>query len=292
MSYVLFRLHQPQKQEDDRKQNVDLIKVLRESLPELGGRIYEAEDLENDGQSGVILQVSTDERFRAARQVRTILREKGLAHQEGVLTEQVAVQSVRGRREDAERCFEAGKAFSHLGMLDEAIVEFEQALTYDPMFTEAYHYLTAIYRQQGANDEALCLLEDGARFQGHEASFQYLYGKLLTDLGHREQALERLKAAVRLNPRAAEPYLLIGKMFLEDGDLEGSELSFLQALTHGPRTPEASLGLGSISLSRGGFDAAEDHLLDALDMNQELDEARLMLGWTYFRDGRMEQAEV
>ena len=292
MSYVLFRLHQPLKQEDDRKQNVDLIKVLRESLPELGGRIYEAEDLENDGQSGVILQVSTDERFRAARQVRTILREKGLAFKEGVLTEQVAVQSVRGRREDAERCFEAGKAFSHLGMLDEAIVEFEQALTHDPMFTEAYHYLTAIYRQQGANDEALCLLEDGARFQGHEASFQYLYGKLLIDLGQREQALERLKAAVRLNPRAAEPYLLMGKMFLEDGDLEGSELSFLQALTHGPRTPEASLGLGSISLSRGEFDAAEDHLLDALDLNQELDEARLMLGWTYFRDGRMEQAEV
>ncbi|MCA9775469.1 MAG: tetratricopeptide repeat protein, partial [Candidatus Eremiobacteraeota bacterium] len=292
MSYVLFRLHQPQEQEDDRKQEVDLIKVLRESLPELGGRIYEAEDLGNDGQSGVILQVSTDERFRAARQVRTILREKGLAFKEGVLTEQVAVQSLRGRREDAERCFEAGKAFSHLGMLDEAIVEFEQALTHDPMFTEAYHYLTAIYRQQGANDEALCLLEDEARFQGHEASFQYLYGKLLSDLGQREPALERLKAAVRLNPRAAEPYLLMGKMFLEDGDLEGSELSFLQALTHGPRTPEASLGLGSISLSRGEFDAAEDHLLDALDMNQELDEARLMLGWTYFRDGRMEQAEV
>jgi len=292
LSYVLFQLHQTQNQQDDRKQEVDLIKVLRASLPELGGRIYEAEDLGDDGQSGVILQVSKDERSKVARQVRSILREKGLAFKEGVLSEQLAVQSVRSRREDAERCFEAGKAFSHLGMLDEAIVEFEQALLNDPLYTEAYHYLTAIYRQQGANDEALCLLEDGARFQTHEASFQYLYGKLLIDLGHREQALDRLKAAVRLNPKAVEPYLLMGKMFLEDGDLESSELSYVQALAHGPRTPEASLGLGSIALSRGEFDSAEDHLLDALDLNEGLDEARLLLGWTYFRDGRMEQAEV
>lgn len=292
MSYVLFRLHQPQDQNDDRKQEVDLIKVLRESLPELGGRIFEAEDIEDDGQSGVILQVPSGERFRVARQVRTVLREKGLAFKEGVLSEPVAVQAVRGRREDAERCFEAGKAFSHLGMLDEAIVEFEQALAHDPAFTEAYHYLTAIYRQQGANDEALCLLEDGARFQANEASFQYLYGKLLRDLGHRDQALDKLKSAVRLNPKAAEPYLLMGKIFLEDGDLESSELSFVQALAHGPRSPEASLGLGSIALSRGEFDSAEDHLLDALDLNEDLDEARLMLGWTYFKDGRTEQAEV
>ena len=140
MSYVLFQLHQPQGENDDRKQEFDLIKVLRESLPELGGRIFEAEDPHGDESSGVILQVSRDERFRAARQIRTILREKGLAFKEGVLSEPVAVQSVRGRREDAERCFEAGKAFSHLGMLDEAIVEFEQALLHDPTFTEAYHY--------------------------------------------------------------------------------------------------------------------------------------------------------
>src|SRR5690606_23750384 len=105
--------------------------------------------------------------------------------------ERLAVQSVRGRRDDAERCFEAGKAFSHLGMLDEAIVEFEAAIQHDPKYTEAYHYLTAIYRQQGAKEEALSLLEEGFRFQSEEASFQFLYGKLLREMGHKDQALER-----------------------------------------------------------------------------------------------------
>lgn len=292
MSYVLFRLHQTGSAEDDSEQGCDILEVLRQSLPELGGRIFEATDLKDNQKTGIILQVANEERFKAAQCVRTVLREKGLAFKEGLLSEQVAVQSVRSRRDDAERNFEAGKAFSHLGMLDEAIVEFEQALVHDPKFTEAYHYLIAIYRQQGANEEALSLLEDGARFQADDASFQFLYGKLLREMGHKEQAMARLKAAVRLNPKAAEPYLLLGKIFLEEGDLDGSELSFLQALSHGPRTPEASLGLGSISLSRGEFDTAEDHLLDALDLNQDLDEARLMLGWTYFRDGRLEQAEV
>lgn len=292
LSYVLFRLHRPQQSDDDRKQDVDIMGMLQDSLPELGGQLFEAVDLPEALESGIILQVAKSERSETAHRVRSVLREKGLAFDEGVLSNQLAVRSLRSRQEEARRCFEAGKAFSHLGMLDEAMVEFERSLQHDPGFTESYHYLTAVYRQQGLNDDALELLEDGLPYQEDVASFQFLYGKLLCELGEREQAVERLKSAVRLNPKATEPYLLLGKMFLEDGDLESSELSFVQALAHGPRAPEASLGLGSIALSRGEFDVAEDHLLDALDLNDELDEARLMLGWTYFRDGRVEQAEV
>jgi tetratricopeptide (TPR) repeat protein len=292
VSYVLFRLHRVHESEDDKKQDLDLLEVLRESLPELGGQLFEASEIPEDLESGIILQVGKNERSDNAHRVRMVLREKGLSFDEGVLSSQLAMRSVRSKREDAKRCFEAGKAFSHLGMLDEAMVEFERSLQLDPGFTDSYHYLAVIYRQQGLNDDVLELLEDGLPYQKDVASFQYLYGKLLRELGDREQAVERLKAAIRLNPKAAGPYLLLGKMFLEDGDLEGSELSFVQALAHGPRNSEASLGLGSISLSRGEFDAAEDHLLDALDLDQDLDEARLMLGWTYFRDGRVEQAEV
>ena len=292
VSYVLFRLHRPQKSDDDMKQESELLELLKDQLPELDGQLFEATKLPESLESGIILQVPQSERLEAADRVRTVLREKGLAFDEGVMGSRLAVKSIRSKREDAKRCFEAGKAFSHLGMIDEAMVEFERAIQYDPEHTEAYHYLTAIYRQAGLNDDALELLEDGLPYQQDIASFQFLYGKLLCELGEREPAVERLKAAVRLNPRAAEPYLLLGKMFLEDGDLESSELSYVQALAHGPRTPEASLGLGSIALSRGEFDVAEDHLLDALDLNENLDEARLMLGWTYFRDGRMEQAEV
>ena len=292
VSYVLFRLHRPHITDDDTKQDLSLLEVLRDSLPELGGRLWEAKELPEVLESGIILQVATSERRETAHRVRSVLREKGLAFDEGVLSSELALKSMRSKRDEAERCFEAGKAFSHLGMLDEAVVEFEAALQHDPSYTEAYHYLTAIYRQQGLNDDALELLEDGMPYQKDVASFQFLFGKLLRELGHKEQAMERLKAAVRLNPKAAEPYLLLGKMFLEDGDLESSELSFGQALAYGPRTAEASLGLGSIALSRGEFDSAEDHLLDALDLDEQLDEARLMLGWTYFRDGRFEQAEV
>lgn len=292
MSYVLFRLHKTSDLKDDSKRDLDLLGVIQETLPDLDGHIFRADDEQGNLAPGVILLVEQDRHSEATERVRSILREKGLTFKEGVLSQEQAATTVRSQRESAARCFEAGKAFSHLGMLDEAIVEFEQALTHDPRYTEVYHYLVAIYRQQGANDDALLLLDEGAPFQAEEASFQFLYGKLLHELGHRESALERLKNAVRLNPKAVEPYLMLGKLFLEDGDLEASELSFLQALSHGPRAPEASLGLGSIALARGEFDVAEDHLLDALDMNNDLDEARLLLGWAYFRDGRTEQAEV
>lgn len=292
MSYVLFRLHRPDRAEDDSEQDAVLLEMLRDCLPELDGKLIEATRLPAELESGIILQVSRGEQFDAAHRVRAVLREKGLTFDEGVLNSQFSMTSARSKREDAKRCFEAGKAFSHLGMLDEAMIEFERAVHYDPEYTEAYHYLTAVYRQLGLNDDALELLEDGLPYHLGVASFHFLYGKLMFELGDRERAVVRLKDAVRLNPRAVEPYLLLGKLFLEEGDLESSELSFMQALAHGPRTPEACLGLGSIALSRAEFDVAEDHLLDALDLNEELDEARLMLGWTYFRDGRLEQAEV
>lgn len=292
VSYVLFRLHRTPEANDDSEQDIDLLEMLRESLPELKEKLYQAQNLPDSGESGVVLQVAKAEGSSTARRVRSVLREKGLTFEEGVLSERLAVRTVRSNLDEARRHFEAGRAFSNLGMLDEAVVEFESSLRYDPAFTEAYHYLAAIYRQLGENDEALQLLEDGVRFQKEVASFRFLYGQLLRELGRREQAMEHLKAAVRLNPKSVEPYLLLGKIFLEDGDLESSELSFIQALAYGKRSPQASLGLGSIALSRGEFDAAEDHLLDALDLNEDLDEARLMLGWTYFRDGRTEQAEV
>lgn len=292
MSYVLFRLHRPHQAKDDSEQDAALLEMLRDCLPELDGNLIEATRLPAELESGIILQVPRAEQSEAAHRVRMVLREKGLTFDEGVLNSQLSVTSVRSKREEARRCFEAGKAFSHLGMLDEAMIEFERAVQHDPEYTENYHYLTAVYRQLGLNDDALELLEDGLPYNREVASFHFLFGKLLFELGDRERAMVRLKDAVRLNPKAAEPYLLLGKLFLEDGDLESSELSFVQALSHGPRTPEACLGLGSIALSRGEFDVAEDHLLDALDLNDGLDEARLMLGWTYFRDGRLEQAEV
>jgi tetratricopeptide (TPR) repeat protein len=195
-------------------------------------------------------------------------------------------------REKASRSFEAGKAFSHLGMLDEASQELRQAIETDSTFTEAYHYLVAILRQQGRSEEALNLLQDCARYQEEDASFQFLFARLLNEMGRKDQAVEKLKASIRLNPKSSEPYVQLGKIFQEQGDFEASELSYLQALSQGPRSAEASLGLGSIALSRGDFDSAEDHLLDALDLNENLHEARLLLGWTYFKDCRYDQAEV
>ncbi len=292
MSYVLFRLHFSHKVEDRELQTDHLLGQLRDELPDLDGDLHQASDYMPDLKNGVLLRVPPSHRFSAARRVRTVLKGKGLAFDEGVVEPGMTSGGLQRSREKASRNFEAGKAFSHLGMLDEASSELREAIETDSTFTEAYHYLVAILRQQGRNEEALRLLQDSARFQEEDASFQFLFGRLLNEMGRKEQAVEKLKASIRLNPKSAEPYVQLGKIFQEQGDFEASELSFLQALHHGPRSPEASLGLGSIALSRGDFDSAEDHLLDALDLDDSMHEARLLLGWTYFKDCRYEQAEV
>lgn len=292
MSYVLFRLRFSHSTDSQNQQADRLLDELRNALPDLDADLHQASDYLPDFDDGVLLRVPPIHRFSAARRVRSILKEKGLAFDEGVIEPSMSSGGLKRSREKAEKSFEAGKAFSHLGMLEEASHELRLSIETDPTFTEAYHYLVAILRQQGRNQDALDLLYQGAASQQHDASFQFLFGRLLSEMGQKEQAVEKLKASIRLNPKSVEPYVQLGKIFQEQGDFEASELSYLQALTHGKRNPDASLGLGSIALSRGDFDSAEDHLLDALDLNESLYEARLLLGWTYFKDGRYEQAEV
>lgn len=292
LSYVLFRLHFSSRDHRPCQHVGDILDSLRHALPDLNEELLPASELSPDLTDGVLLRVPPTLRFSAARRVRSILRRNGLSFDEGVVESQMTGGGQPQGREIARRRFEAGKAFSHLGMLEEAAEELKQALASDGSFTEAYHYLVAILRQQGRSVEALQLLEEAASSQEQEASFHFLHGRLLSDLGYQDRAVEKLKASIRWNPHSAEPYLQLGKIFQEQGDFEAAELSFLQALSLGPRRPEASLGLGSIALARGEFDSAEDHLLDALDLNEGLHEARLLLGWTYFKDGRYEQAEV
>ena len=292
MSYVLFRVHFSPKVDEQEKRSGGLLGWLKGALPDLDGDLHQASEFLPGAEDGVLLRVPPSHRFSAARRVRSVLRGRGLAFDEGLVEQGMTGGGLQRSREVAARNFEAGKAFSHLGMLEEASEELRRAIETDSSFTEAYHYLVAILRQQGRGDEALKLLQDCAVHQEHDASFQFLFGRLLNEMGRKEQAVEKLKAAIRLNPKTSEPYIQLGKIFQEQGDFEASELSFMQALSFGARSPEASLGLGSIALSRGDFDSAEDHLLDALDLDSGMHEARLLLGWTYFKDGRYEQAEV
>lgn len=292
MSYLLFRFRLP----PSTSETVDLgtapLDWLRSELPDLNEELLEATGYIPEPNGAVLLKVSSAHRTSAARRVRAVLRDKGLIFDEGVVGLSMSDGTPDGHREKAKARYEAGKAFSHLGMFEEASTELRESISIDPKFSEAYHYLVALLRQRGLTTDAEAVLESGDSHLVEDASFQFLFGKFLAETGDREGAIERLKSSVRLNPRAPGPYLQLGKIFQELGDFEASELSFLQALSHGDRSPEASLGLGSIALSRGEFDSAEDHLLDALDLNPNLDEARLLLGWTYFKDSRLDQAEV
>ena len=292
LSYLLFRFRLPKATDEAAQIGATPIDWLRNELPDLNGELLEASGILPEPEGAVLLKVGSKQRTSAARRVRAVLREKGLMFDEGVVGLNMSDGTPGDNRAKAVARYEAGKAFSHLGMFDEASAELREAISVDPAFSEAYHYLVALLRQRGLKDEAEAVLSAGECHLVDDASFQFLFGKFLAENGDKDAAIERLKASVSLNPRAPGPYLQLGKIFQERGDFEASELSFLQALSHGERCPEASLGLGSIALSRGEFDGAEDHLLDALDLNPNLDEARLLLGWTYFKDSRLDQAEV
>lgn len=291
MSHVLFSFRTCPRNKDLNNLTNDLLDKLKATLADLGGEVYLARSLSPNLETGLVVTAPQATLAKALIRTREHLRGLNLSFDEGELESAMIALGPKSRQEEASRCIEAGKAFSHLGMLDEALEELKRGIEQDGTVTEAYHYLVAILRQQGKASEALQFLERFASFQESDASFQFLFARLLNELGCKEQAISKLKAAIRLKPKMPEPYVQLGKILQEMGDFDASELSFQQALCHAPLSPEAHLGLGSIALSRGDFDGAEDHLLDALDLQENLHEARLLLGWTYFKDCRYDQAE-
>ncbi len=203
--------------------------------------------------------------------------------------EEGLLRSKDGLAKDPHRALEAGKSFSHMGMLDEARERLEEAVAGNPGCLEAYYYLIAVLRKRGLADEARKVVLQGLAYHKDSAELYFVLAELLEESGDLEGALFYLKRAIALEPSMAAFFSKMGELLHRLGQPDAARLAYEEALAKDPELIEPAVGIGFLLVEEGKFAEALDWLMRgiALENNEEV---LLKIGWCRLHLGDLEAA--
>jgi tetratricopeptide (TPR) repeat protein len=187
---------------------------------------------------------------------------------------------------------DAGLALLEQNRLDQAIVEFREALENHPTNTSAHHNLGRALSLQGRYDEAVIHFREVIRIRETNARSQLALGQVLAILGRIDEAEQHLRRSIELEPNNAEARFTLGELLKERGELNPALEQLRDAVRLEPDYAEVHLYLGTLLAGARQLDEAREHLTTAVRLQPRNADARVNLGLTLFRLGRVEEAIV
>jgi tetratricopeptide (TPR) repeat protein len=138
-----------------------------------------------------------------------------------------------------------GYVLAEQGKLNEAMVNYFEALRIKPDFAEAHNNIGSALVVQGKSDEAV---------------------------GH-------FSEAVRINPDFEKAHINLGHVFFERGNLDKAFAHFSEALRIKPDYGEAHNGMGAVLTNQGRIDEAIKHFSEAVRIKPGYVKALRNLAW-------------
>ncbi len=108
-----------------------------------------------------------------------------------------------------------GLLFMRKGLMDEAVVEFEQAVEKNPELVESYSNLGIAFSQKGNLPNAIDILRKAVDMEPNYADLRNNLGIVLGKAKKYEEALVQFQTALKINPSYLEPQLNIAMLMLE-----------------------------------------------------------------------------
>lgn len=164
--------------------------------------------------------------------------------------------------------YKTAQTAATLGMSDEAMLEFRQALNLDNNFVQCRNDY-GLYLLKNKNDTDSAMREWKKCVQ-IDPKYPYPYfnmGLVLHDKGDLEGAIENFETVTRLNPNFPDAHRELGLCIFEraqGGDLETAVAALQKSAKLAPNNPMVHYHLGYISATKGNLDAAEAEYRKAL----------------------------
>src|SRR5215472_12944629 len=136
----------------------------------------------------------------------------------------------------------AGLKHHQAARLAEAEVCYRRALATQPEHPDALHLLGLIAQQVGRYDQAVELIGQAIKRNGHPVYFSNL-GVVLNDQGKLEEAIAAYRQAIRIKPDFAEAYSNLGNSLSDQGKIDEAIAAYRQAIRIRPDFPEAHSNL-------------------------------------------------
>ncbi len=164
--------------------------------------------------------------------------------------------------------YNLGLAYSHKGLIAEAISEFKQALECNPNLAEAYVNLGGLYAEAEpaksieANMKALEINPDLGPAHSNLA-FGYLRG------GKPDKAVAHGKRAIELMPGSPKAYQLLAAAYLESGQAEASAELSMKMIEANSSFAAAHFNLAVALRALGKDREADEHARRARQLGYE-----------------------
>lgn len=192
------------------------------------------------------------------------------------------------------------KRKSESGLIDEAIVEYENIIDLFPDFATTFHRLGKIYYKEKDFDEAVYYYNKARE----KNPYNETYSKEISNIAKKlaiegnenyrrkdyEGAIEKYNQSIRIFPEYTEAYYRAAKCYYMLGDYESVREKLERAIQNNP-THSSSLKLyGDIERKTGNSESAISYYEQAVSHNSSNYVAHYMLGKTYYELQRNDKA--
>lgn len=213
-----------------------------------------------------------------------------------------------------------------VGRVDEATINIEQALTFEPDNSDAYALQAIIavvqndkyqalsfatqaveldptsataklalsYAQQAHFDieDALATVHEAVKLDSQNALAWARLAELQMSTGYLDRALDAAQQAVRLNPDIAKTRTVLGFAYLLQINTEDAKTVFAEAIQLDQADPMPRLGMGLALIREGALEAGRVELEIAASLDPANSLIRSYLGKAYFEERRYSLAST
>jgi tetratricopeptide (TPR) repeat protein len=190
----------------------------------------------------------------------------------------------------AEAHSNKGNVLFRLGRYDEAISSFQEALKRIPNFAEAHNSLGNAYQAIDQLEEAIASYREALRIKPEYTEAHNNLGTALKDLNRPRQALESLARAIHINPNFAPAYYNAGNALRTLGRYDEAMSNFGVAIQLNRVYAEAYNALGNTFNDQGRHREAVEQIRHAIELKPHLAAAHNDLGNALSDLGRHDEA--
>jgi tetratricopeptide (TPR) repeat protein len=183
-----------------------------------------------------------------------------------------------------------GNALLQKGEVGKAISEYQEALSINPGLAGAHYNLGNALRQQGRVEEAISEYQAALKLDPGMVNAWNNLGLALAQNGQVDDAIQQYRKALEIDPRNADACDNLGDALAQTGQAEPAAAEFQEALKLDPKNVEAHNNLGNLLGQAGRVDEAVSQYQAALKLDPDYANAHLGLGTVLLQKGQLNEA--
>lgn len=220
----------------------------------------------------------------------TLAAANALQEKQYELAVQLYGELIESNRDRAEMLYKRANALNALGRWQEALVDYDGAISLDPAHARAYCNRGSVLDQLARWNEALESYDKSLSLNPGDFLSHYNRGSALKELKRFDEALASYERALTLNESHAPAFVNRGNVLHELGQLEAAIVSYDRAIELKADIAEAFQGRGVSLLDIGRFKEALSSFDRALYIRSDYAEAYCNRGTVLQQFGQHEAA--